>query len=66
MGADHPDTLISIGSLAVACYAAGRIDDAIRLLVEALPLCKVKLGPGHFDSLVNMGNLAFAYRSVGR
>jgi serine/threonine protein kinase/tetratricopeptide (TPR) repeat protein len=66
LGVDHPDTLRSMNSLAVAYASAGRLNEAIALHEETLNLRKARFGPGHSDTLTSMSNLARAYRSVGR
>jgi tetratricopeptide (TPR) repeat protein len=46
----------------VSCYfAAGRREEALKLLEEVLPLSRKVLGPEHSDTLLAMNNLAGAY-----
>ena len=45
---------------------AGRLDEAIALLEEALRKCQDKLLPEHPTMLMTMDNLAMAYEATGR
>jgi len=65
-GADHPDTLTSMSSLATAYWFAGRLTDALRLHEETLRRRKAALGPDHADTLESMNSLALAYHDAGR
>jgi tetratricopeptide (TPR) repeat protein len=58
LGADHPDTLVSMNSLANSYAALGRHAEALKLHEETLTLRKTKLGTGHPDTLASMYNLA--------
>jgi serine/threonine protein kinase/tetratricopeptide (TPR) repeat protein len=66
LGPDHPTTLRSAGSLAVACFDLGRFADAAQLYEETLPPQEAKLGPDHPTTLMMMNNLANAYGALGR
>ncbi len=66
LGADHPDTLISMNNLALGYSDAGKLDQALPLLEETLKLTKAKLGTDHPNTLTTMGNLATSYREVGK
>jgi hypothetical protein len=66
LGPDHPDTLSSMGNLAVAYQDAGKWDLALPLLKETLKLRKAKLGPEHPLTLNSMNNLAMAYHDAGK
>lgn len=66
LGPDHPDALNSANSLAVLLKDLGKVDEALRVYAEILPLKKVKLGPNHPDTLSTMNNLAQAYWDAGR
>ena len=65
LGADHPDTLTSQNSLAVAFWAAGQNDRAIPLLEQTVEARSAKLGPDHPDTLTSLNNLALVYKSSG-
>jgi eukaryotic-like serine/threonine-protein kinase len=66
LGANHPDTLVSMSALAL-CYAgSGRQTDALKLYEETLPLMKAKLGPDDPKTLGTMNNLALSYGTLGR
>ncbi len=62
LGPNHPDTLVSMNSLATAYQATGKLDQAVPLFVETLKLMKANLGPDHPETLIAMNNLAGAYR----
>ena len=66
LGPEHPDTLVSMNSLARAYQAAGKLRLALPLFEETLKLTKAKLGPEHPDTLASMNNLALAYRAAGK
>ncbi|KAH7409693.1 hypothetical protein BKA64DRAFT_693472 [Cadophora sp. MPI-SDFR-AT-0126] len=66
LGADHPDTLISMGNLASTYCNQGRWDDAEALEIQVLETRKIKLGVDHPDTLISMGNLASTYWNQGR
>ena len=63
---DHPNTLASMNNLAGAYQAAGKLDLALPLFEETLPLLKAKLGTDHPLTLTCMNNLADAYRDAGK
>ena len=66
LGPDHPSTLASRNSLAVAYRDAGRIDEAIALHEQNLEDRTRILGPHHPDTLISRNSLAGAYRDAGR
>jgi serine/threonine protein kinase/tetratricopeptide (TPR) repeat protein len=66
LGTDHPDTLTSRNSLAVATLLAGRSAEAIALFEETRKLREARLGTDHPDTLKTCRNLAVAYRAAGR
>jgi tetratricopeptide (TPR) repeat protein len=66
LGADHPDTLLSLNSLAALYKDRGRYDEAERLLQEALAGLRKKLGADHPDTLTSLNNLAVLYQDRGR
>jgi serine/threonine protein kinase/tetratricopeptide (TPR) repeat protein len=66
LGSDHPDTLTTLNSLAVAYFYAGRQQEAIQLLEQVRDSKIEKLGPDHADTLGTLHCLAGAYRSVGK
>ena len=65
-GSDHPDTLNSRNSLAIAYRSAGRATDAIPLHEQTLAVRERVLGPDHPDTLDSRNNLAIAYLETGR
>jgi hypothetical protein len=66
LGADHPDTLQSLDSLAVLYRSRGWYDQAEPLCKEALAGRRRQLGADHPDTLRSLNNLAALYRSWGR
>ena len=66
LGDDHPDTLMSMNSLAILYRAQGRYDEAEPLNLETLETRKRVLGDDHPDTLGSMNNLAVLYKSTGR
>jgi tetratricopeptide (TPR) repeat protein len=66
LGPDHPDTLRSRNSLAVAYQEAGRAGEAIELFEQTLVGRERVLGPKHPDTLTSQHNLAGAYQEAGR
>ena len=66
LGPDHPSTLNSRNSLAIAYQEAGRLDEAISLHEQTLAARERVLGPDHPDTLISRNNLASAYRAAGR
>jgi serine/threonine protein kinase/tetratricopeptide (TPR) repeat protein len=66
LGADDPLTLGSMHNLAVACAAAGKRDEAIRLFDEVRAARALALGPDHADTLASLNGLAFEYWRSGK
>lgn len=64
LGADNPDTLLSMNNLAMAHKEAGKLDLALPLFEETLKLHKARLGPKHPHTLTIMANLAAAYQEA--
>jgi serine/threonine protein kinase len=65
LGADHPDTLGTLNTLAWACLEAGHLKDAIALFEQVSEVRKRKLGADHRDTLGTLHNLACAYHAAG-
>jgi tetratricopeptide (TPR) repeat protein len=65
-GPDHPGTLRSRDSLAVAYQAAGRAAEAVPLLERTLAARERFLGPDHPGTATSWDNLGLAYQAVGR
>jgi serine/threonine protein kinase/tetratricopeptide (TPR) repeat protein len=66
LGPDHPDTLLSMGNLAVTYADLRRYADAQRLSEETLALMTAKLGPVHPHTLASRNNLANIHRDFRR
>ncbi|MCO6042748.1 serine/threonine-protein kinase [Aeoliella sp. ICT_H6.2] len=65
LGRVHPDTLKTMGNLAVSYAAAGRRNEALELQRRTLALQKTELGPLHKDTLWSMDALANRYDEAG-
>lgn len=66
LGADHPDTLTSMGNLAPTYSNQSRWDAAEELQVQMMETSKKKLGADHPYTLTSMNNLASTLWSQGR
>jgi tetratricopeptide (TPR) repeat protein len=66
LGADHPDTSLSMHNLAIQYSEAGRRAEALQLTEEVVQLQKSRLGADHPDTLLSMHNLANRYSEAGR
>jgi tetratricopeptide (TPR) repeat protein len=66
LGADDPETLITLPQLASAYQFSGRLDLALPLLEETLKLMQIRLGPDDPTTLSCQNNLSAAYESAGR
>jgi serine/threonine protein kinase len=66
LGADHPETLITLTNLAVAYRDAGLTVKAIPLLEKVRDAQIKNLGADHRHTLITLDNLGGAYREAGR
>src|SRR5262249_32466490 len=66
LGADHPVTLASMHSQALALRAAGMLPQAIELFERVRDAQVIKLGSDHVDALTTLNNLGVTYRQAGR
>ncbi|OAD22724.1 repeat protein [Candidatus Thiomargarita nelsonii] len=66
LGEKHPDTLESLGNLAMIYYEFSRESDALPLLEKSYSLRKEVLGEKHPDTLESLGNLAMIYYELDR
>ena len=66
LGAEHPDTLTSMGNLAITYQNQGRWNEAEQLGVQVVDMTKKLLGAEHPNTLISMGNLAMTYQNQGR
>lgn len=64
-GRDHPDTVDSLNSVAIACLRAGQMERAEQLLKRVFEVKTRLLGAGHPDSLRVLGDLASAKFGCG-
>jgi len=66
LGPDHPDTLASRNSLALALRALGRLTEAESEHREVCRRLNGALGPDHAFTLTSRGDLARVLRTMGR
>ncbi|KAF8799504.1 hypothetical protein BYT27DRAFT_7120329 [Phlegmacium glaucopus] len=66
LGAEHPDTLMSMGNLANTYCDQGRWSEAEQLVVQVMDMRKKVLGADHPHTLRSMQNLAYIYHNQGR
>ena len=66
LGADHPDTLISMANLVSTLWNQGRWEAAEELEMQVMETRKRKLGADHPSTLTSMNNLAFTWKEQGR
>ena len=66
LGAEHPDTLISMANLAITYRDQGRWNEAEKLQVQVMDTSKKLLGAEHSHTLTSMANLATTYWNQGR
>ncbi|KAE9409019.1 TPR-like protein, partial [Gymnopus androsaceus JB14] len=62
----HPDTLTSMGNLAIIYHEQGKLDVAQQLQEEVIAKRKEVLGEHHTDTLTSMNNLAITYQVQGK
>ncbi|KAF5530615.1 kinesin light chain [Fusarium mexicanum] len=65
LGEENPDTLASMGNLALIYSNQGRWKEAEELEVDVMEIRKRVLGEEHPHTLASMGNLAWTYRNQG-
>ncbi len=66
LGPEHPNTLSSMGNLAIALYHQGKYAEAQSLYEQTLEMCRRVLGPEHLRTLASMNNLAIALHEQGK
>jgi len=66
LGPEHPNTLTSMGNLALTYWNQGRWEEAEKLGVQVLETRKGLLGAEHPRTLGSMNNLASLYLNQGR
>ena len=66
LGAEHPDTLTSMGNLAGTYHNQGRWNEAEQLQVQVMEMRKKLLGAEHPDTLRSIENLALTHQNQGR
>ena len=65
LGAEHPDTLKSMASLACIYSSQGKWNEAEQLEVQVLDMRKELFGAKHPSTLLAMANLARTYADIG-
>lgn len=66
LGAEHPDTLVSINNLATVLEDLGQASQTEPMHRRTLEIRERDLGPDHLDTLLTANNLASALRQLGR
>src|SRR5436309_15314421 len=66
LGAEHPDTLTSMGNLASTYRNQGRWKEAEELELQVMETRMRVVGAEHPDTLASMYNLAATYGNQGR
>ncbi|RYP93273.1 hypothetical protein DL770_000648 [Monosporascus sp. CRB-9-2] len=66
LGAEHPDTLKSVGKLALACHAQSRFPEAKALGLRAMEAQKRILGEDDPETLSTMSHLAMTYSDLSQ
>ena len=66
LGERHPDTLVSLGVLALTYNNLGRHAEALALNEKAFRLHTEIFGERHPSTLVSLNNLALTYGNLGR
>jgi tetratricopeptide (TPR) repeat protein len=65
LGANDPDTIVSLNDLAVPFQEDGQLDRAIQIFDQILTVRRVNLDKDHPDTLSSMNSLAVAYLDAG-
>ena len=66
LGAEHRETLKSMGDLASVYHDQGNLKEVEQLEVQVLDISKKLLGVEHPDTLICLGNLASTYGKQGK
>ena len=66
LGAEHPDTLRSMGNIAVTYRNQGKWIEAEQLQLQVMDMMKELLGAEHPDTLRSMANIAITYGNQGK
>ena len=66
LGAEHPETLVSMEDLARTYQDQGRWNEAEKLLIQVMDKSKELLGAEHPDTITTMGSLASTYHDLKR
>jgi tetratricopeptide (TPR) repeat protein len=66
LGAQHPDTALSLNNLAALYHSQGKYTEAEPLFKQALAIREQRLGPQHPDTAQSLNNLAGLYQAQGK
>jgi tetratricopeptide (TPR) repeat protein len=66
LGAEHPQTMVSMHNPAVTYENLGRLTEALKMYEECLEIRKNVFEPEHSDTLTSMNGLAVTYDKFGR
>eukprot|EP00435_Cladocopium_sp_Y103_P021407 s679_g5.t1 len=66
LGAEHPDTLVSVSNLGGCLHSMGQLKDAEPLYRRALEAQERTLGAEHPSTLASVNNLARCLQAMGR
>ena len=66
LGAEHPDTLVSMTNLGIAYNHLGLLDKAVKLQIQTLEMYQKKWGAEHPGTLMSINSLAITYSYQGR
>ena len=66
LGAEHPDTLTTMGNLASTYWNQGRWNEAEQLYIQVMDMRKKLLGAEHPETITSMSDLASTYWNQGR
>jgi len=66
LGEEHPETLSTMGNLALLYWQQGRLDQAEQLGLKTLEIHKRILGEEHPDTMKSRNNLALVYTDQAR
>ena len=66
LGAEHPDTLTSMGILSIIYRKQGRWNEAEKLNIQVMNMRMKLLGAEHPHTLIHLSNQASTYRDQKR
>src|SRR5262249_45650487 len=66
LGAQHPETLRVVNSLAMTMVQQDEFAAALRELEKIAPVCRKVLGPNHDETLAVLANMATCHDQLGQ